>query len=278
VLSVIRNFLRIIILLTTASSSRPAALSPFVFVMIDSQTEARYGDFPFSRQLIATAIDNIAKAQADGIILKFFYDLPSNDESADRALESNICAARVALQATLEPNEGSTNALAKKFQFPARPPALIPSSFVGDKAFLPLPRFSRCAAAVGFVDCTPTEIPLLKVYQTHTVKSLFLVALEMATHEKSTLDPAGSLHLAGKRLDLTHKINFPATNSLDYIPFHEILNPTSKTWQANVAKSIVTIGYDGTKIHSIETPAGPLSAHRFFITALGSLAQSFTNR
>src|SRR4030095_7721692 len=90
------------------------SLSPFVFVMIDSKTEELYGSLPFNRALIAKAIDNLAAAKAKGIVLRFFYDLPSTEER-ERARESSICAAPVALQASLDDNEGTTNALDSRF-------------------------------------------------------------------------------------------------------------------------------------------------------------------
>jgi hypothetical protein len=246
--------------------------------MIDSKTESLHGTLPFNRQLIAKAIDNLVKARADGIILKFFYDLPSV-ESSDRTLESSICAARasIALQTSLNEAEGVTNALDKKFRIPGKRPDDFPGLFIGPKALLPLPRFSKCASAVGFVDSTATHIPLIEIYQGQMFKSLHLVALEMATRKTATVDDSGDVLLAGKRLDLFHEIKFPATNSLDYIPLHDVLSTTSKTWETKIKNAIVIIGYDGPKIHTIETPLGPLGAHRFFIVGLRSLAESFSN-
>ena len=39
--------------------------------------------------------------------------------------------------------------------------------------------------------------------------------------------------------------------------------------------AVVILGYDGKNIHSIQTPFGPLGAHRFFITELMSLVKAF---
>ena len=128
-------------------------LSPFVFVMIDSQTESVHGSLPFNRALVAIAVDRLSAAKAKGIVIKFFYDLPSTEEK-DRLIEQSICAAPVALQASLNEAEGTTNGLEAKFQVDALPLEGFPSLFVGDKALIPLPRFRRCAKAVGFVDST----------------------------------------------------------------------------------------------------------------------------
>jgi hypothetical protein len=260
--------------LVSSALSLAASLSPFVFVMIDSQTETRYGTLPFNRALIAKAIDKLAAAKAKGIILKFFYDLPST-EDRDLSLEMSICAAPVALQATLNDVEGSTNTVEEKFIMVGKPLSTIPPLFADTKGFIPLRRFSKCAQAVGFVDSTATEIPLLEVYQGHMVKSLWSVALEMASNRKVKIDDSGSVWLGEKHMSIMHPVNFPSTNTLPYIPFHDVLDDTSKTWQSKVQQSIVILGYDGKNIHSIETPIGPLSAHRFFINALMSVAKSF---
>ena len=121
-----------------------ASLAPFTFVMINSQTEQRYGSLPFNRALIARAVERLAAAKAKGIVIKFFYDLPGNEDN-DRLLERCICAAPVALQASLNDAEGTTNSLEPKFGFGAFAlPALMPL-FSGDKALIPLGRFRRCA-------------------------------------------------------------------------------------------------------------------------------------
>jgi len=242
--------------------------------MIDARTEAVYGSLPFNRALVATAIDRLTSAKARGIVIKFFYDLPSTEKN-DHALEQSICAAPVALQASLNDAEGTTNGLEAKFQVGAVPRSDFPSLFVGDKALLPLQRFRRCARAVGFVDSTASEVPLVEVYQGKMVKSLQLVALEMASNQKAGIAPSGFVRLGTTRLALMHPIDFPTTNSLSYIPFHEVMSDTSKTWQAKVKQSVVILGYDGKNIHSIETPLGPLGAHRFFICGLMSLAKAF---
>ncbi|HYV28799.1 MAG TPA: CHASE2 domain-containing protein [Candidatus Eisenbacteria bacterium] len=257
--------------LRTASAG---TLSPFVFVMIDARTEAVYGSLPFNRALVATAIDRLTAAKARGIVIKFFYDLPSTEKN-DHSLEQSICAAPVALQASLNDAEGTSNGLEAKFQVDAVPMADFPSLFVGDKALVPLQRFRRCARAVGFVDSTASEIPLVEVYQGKMVKSLQLVALEMASNQKAVIEPSGFVRLGKTRLALMHHIDFPTTNSLSYIPFHEVMSDTSKTWQTKVQQSVVILGYDGKNIHSIETPLGPLGAHRFFICGLLSLAKAF---
>jgi hypothetical protein len=266
-------------LLFEASGLASSPLSPFVFVMIDSKTEAIHGTLPFNRALMAKAIDKLAAAKAKRIVLKFFYDLPSTEDE-DRALEASICAAPVALQAGLnETEEATTNAIEAKFQSDAKPlPGLL---LAGNSGFIPLRRFSKCAQAVGFVDHFngSDEIPLVELYQDKMVKSLWLVALEMASGQKAHVEPSGHVQFEDKRiaLDVMHHIHYPPTNVVSYIPMHEILKDGGQTWQPKVENAIALIGYDGKKIHTIDTAIGPLGAHRFFIYGLMSLAKQFEN-
>jgi hypothetical protein len=107
------------------------------------------------------------------------------------------------------------------------------------------------------------------------VKSLQLVALEMASSQKAEIDASGLVKLGAARLELMHSIDFTATNSISCIPLHEVMSDTSNGWQAKVQGTVVILGYDGKNIHSIQTPRGALGAHRFFIAALISLANTF---
>ena len=271
----IQGLVSIGILLTSVRLVSAATLSPFAFVMIDSQTEGLYGTLPFNRTLIAKAVDRLAAAGAKGIVLKFFYDLPSTEEK-DHLLELSICHARVALQASLNDDEGTTNSLDGRFTIDLLPELGISALFGGKKALIPLSRFARCAESVGFVDSTATEIPLIEVYQDKIVKSLHLIALEMASSQKAQIESNGKIiRLGEKRLDVMHRIDFPPANSFSYIPLHEVLSDSAKDWQAKVEHSVVILGYVGKNIHSIDTPVGRLGAHRFFISGLMSLAKSF---
>jgi len=210
-----RALLWITVALLSLRTGLAASLSPFAYVMIDSQTEAMYGGLPFNRTLIAKAVDRLMAANAKGVVIKFFYDLPSTEKS-DEMLELSICRARVALQASLNDVEGTTNSLDAKFGMVATALPEIPAIFAGERALLPLPRFSHCASAVGFVDSTATDIPLVEQYQGKVVKSLFLVALEMASDQKAQIEPAGVIKLGDERLEVMHSIDFSSTNSVSY--------------------------------------------------------------
>jgi hypothetical protein len=269
---------RIVVLITlgliSLAAASASALAPFAFVMIDAQTETIYGSLPFNRAVVATVVERLTAAKAKGIVIKFFYDLPSTEKN-DQSLEQSICDSTVALQASLNDAEGTTNGLESKFLFNGVSIEGFPRIFVGDKALIPLDRFRRCAKAVGFVDSTGNEFLLFEVYQGKVVKSLQLVALEMASNQKAEVDDSGLVKLGAARLDVMQSIDFPRTNSLSYIPLHEVMNDASKTWQAKVKGAVVIVGYEGKNIHSIQTPLGPLGAHRFFIIELMSLVKAF---
>ena len=53
-------------------ASSAGSLAPFTFVMINSQTEQLYGSLPLNRALIARAIEKLAAAKVEGIVIKFF--------------------------------------------------------------------------------------------------------------------------------------------------------------------------------------------------------------
>jgi hypothetical protein len=269
---------RIAVLITIGLISLTAAsagtLAPIAFVMIDAQTEAIYGKLPLNRAVIATVVERLTAAEAKGIILKFFFDLPSAEKS-DRLLQESICNSTVVLQASLNDTEGTTHGLEARFVVNEVSPGGFPTNFVGDKALIPLERFRRCAKAVGFVDTYNDRFPLFEVYHGNVVKSLQLVALEMASNQKASVDASCMVRLGAARFDRMQSVDFPKTNSLSYIPLHEVMNDTSKAWQANVKGAIVILGYDGKNIHSFNTPLGPLGAHRFFITELMSLVKAF---
>ena len=249
-------------------------LAPLVFVMIDAKTESVYGSLPFNRAVIATAIDRLTAAKAKGIVIKFFYDLPSTEQN-DQALEQSICGGTVALQASLNDAEGTTNGLESKFQVNGVSIEDFPPLFVGEKALIPLQRFRRCARAIGFVDTTESYFPLMEVYHGKVVKSLQLVVLEMASGQKAVVDPGGFVKVGVARLAMMHSVDFEGTTSVSNIPLHEVMSDTAKGWQTKVQGAVVLIGYDGKHIHSIQTPRGPMGAHRFFIAELMSLAKAF---
>jgi hypothetical protein len=82
----------------------------FVVVFATATTEARFGKVPLDRSLLAKAIENAAHAEAKGVVIKFFLDLPRNPQS-DSRLTRAIATVPVILQARIDDAEPNSNPL-----------------------------------------------------------------------------------------------------------------------------------------------------------------------
>jgi hypothetical protein len=257
----------------TAQCADELSSGLFRVVFIDSATEGIYGQFPLDRRIVARVIDQVRLAGAKAVVLKFFYDLPKSKES-DEALAKAIGGIPCAVQACIRRGESNSNTLPEKFSWPNRPGNLID----GNSGWIPLPNFSVCARAVGFVDFTRTDsVPLIERYQGRTVKSLYLCALEFATGAQADFDKADRVILGsrwiGMNEDGQHPIRFPDADKIDYIPFHEVLAAKPADVRATFQGTVVILGYDGTKIDRIGTKIGEMGAHRLFVHQLDALCQ-----
>ncbi len=260
------------LVLTFGLSATTALSAPFTFLVIDSETERLYGSIPLDRALLAKAINRLNEANAKGIVIKFFFDLPRN-EASDQLLEESLCHSNVALQACFNEKEGTTAALDNRFIVAIKPPEHCLS---GKTGLIPLERFSKCARSIGFVEVdSDSSVPLMESYQGNTVKSLSLCALEMATGRTATFSQPGEIRLGNRKLSINdrgmHSINLQTTNRLIVLPFHQVLEKSPLEWSSSVSGSVVILGYDGEHIHSIPTKAGSLKAHQFFVHSLLSL-------
>ena len=93
-------FTTLVVALTfsATTNAQPAAeikRPPFLFVNIDTATEAKLGEFPIDRAHVAKAVDLLTNAGAKAVVLKFFYDLPSNARSDDALQKAEIGRAHV---------------------------------------------------------------------------------------------------------------------------------------------------------------------------------------
>jgi hypothetical protein len=238
----------------------------FIVVFIDAQTEAKYGAFPLDRGLIADAIDELAAAKAKGVVLKFFYDQPK-DAASDGRLAKSLTKLPVALQARLDETEAKPNPLPVRFTLPTINAETAVSGLSG---WIPLPLLAGQAKAIGFVDFSSATVPMLETYQGQTVKSLILCSIELATGKPASITPGKSLSFGEQslRLDSKNQITakLPKTDALKYIPFHTLLDKSTPA--SALAGKVVIIGYDGSKIHSLETSLGKVKAHRLFVYSL----------
>lgn len=176
----------------------------------------------------------------------------------------------VLLEARMDDSELKPNVLPERFFLPDVVPA-NDKTISGQSGWIPLPVFATEAQAIGFVDFVrPEKVPMLEKYQGKFVKSLYLCALEMAWDRKAQVLPGRRVIINGKSLGMDEQnqvpIEFHSKDALDYIPFHKLLAEGDEV--RTLENKIVIVGYDGEKMHSIDTPAGKIKAHRLFCYAL----------
>lgn len=248
----------------------------FAVVFIDQKTEAKYGNIPLPRALTAEVIERLREAKAKAVVLKFFYDQPK-DEAGDARLEKAIRGIPVALQARLDDSEKNANALPTRFFMPEVKAA---TTISGTNGWVPLKRFTDHAKAVGFVDFTESPIPMLETYQGKTVKSLILCSLELAVGKEAVIRPGKKISIGNKSLALDGKnqssYQLPKADDLKYIPFHAVLDGSAP--MKALEGKVVIIGYNGSHIHTFDSPAGKLGAHQVFVYALRSTYQQLQEK
>lgn len=244
--------------------------SPFALVLIDAESEKRLGGFPPDRKFVAEAVAKLAAAGARGVVLKFFYDHAAKAPQSDRALAAAMSKVPVALQAGIDDNEIQPNELPARFA-PERISGDYRRAITGRAGWIPIPELAKVAADIGFVDITsPDRVPVIENYQGRPVKSLTLVALEMATSERAHI-VSGERVLLGKRqirIDEDNQIRLTRLDAREppYVSFSLLLE--GKVDAQRIRDKVVVIGYDGSKMHALTTPAGLIKAHRLFYAGL----------
>lgn len=251
---------------------------PFVLVMIDADDEKLLGGFPVDRALVARAIASADRLGARAVVLKFFYDQPSNP-SSDALLAESIAAVPTLLQARIDETERHPNAMPQSFYRDGAVDNL--SALIGGHAgWLPLPQFSHAAAGVGFVDSIDTgKVPAYESYQGHVVPSLTLATLEMALGSTSRIEDR-TLHIGAVSMALdetfSFEIDIPSGDELEYLRFSGLVEGQL---QANALRDkVVIIGYDGEKMPAVRTGQGNIRAHRLFYYGLVSAWRSLTQK
>jgi PAS domain S-box-containing protein len=161
-----------------------------VIVAIDEASIARFGRFPWARDLTARAVDVLAPAQPKVIALDVLYSEPSTDAS-DAALADSIGrAGNVVVAAQLvEASDDKDQRLVQWLR--------------------PLPAIERAAAGVGHVniltesDGTARELPLRKT--DNEGQALWSIAVEAirvgdGLREADVQDVPGAVHLGRRKL------------------------------------------------------------------------------
>jgi two-component system phosphate regulon sensor histidine kinase PhoR len=161
-----------------------------VIVAIDEASIARFGRFPWSRELTARAVDALAPAQPKVIALDVLYSEPTTDAS-DAALAASIArAGNVVLAAQLV--EASDDKDQRGVQW-----------------LRPLPAIESASAGVGHVniltesDGTARELPLRKT--DNEGQALWAIAVEAirvgdGLREADVQDTPGAVHLGRRKL------------------------------------------------------------------------------
>lgn len=179
-----------------------------VIVAIDEASIARFGRFPWSRELTARTVDAIASAQPKVIALDVLYSEPSTDAD-DAALAGSIArSGNVVVAAQLVDASGEKDG--RQVQW-----------------LRPLPLIERVAAGVGHVnistesDGTARELPLRKT--DNEGQAMWSIAVEAirvgeGLRESEVQDVPGAIHLGRRKVLLANeetKLRFtsPETNN-----------------------------------------------------------------
>ena len=269
----------LLFVLGTVSTFAASFEDRFAVVLVDSDTEAKLGAFPLDRSIYTKALDRAADLKAKAVVFKFFFDQPRT-ASSDAALTKAMTNLPVVLQACFDNSEAKPNPLPARFFLSGIQPG---TSLAGRSGWLPLPALAEKAHDLGFVDFdpqTPDRTPLIEGDQGKAVKNLALVCLELATGQKAVVEPGKRVRFGSASLPLDER-NFTQLGSfsgarLDVVPFHSFLS--GETPRSAIEGKIVIFGYDGSKLHTIETDAGPVKAHRYFILGLKSLHDRLERR
>ncbi|MCP3850956.1 MAG: CHASE2 domain-containing protein [Gammaproteobacteria bacterium] len=243
----------------------------YVAVFIDSTTEEKLGSLPLDRSLFAKAIERLKSANAKGVILKFFLDLPK-EKLSDKQLADSIKGFPVVLQARIENGEVNPNLLPKKFTLSGK----LKASITGRSGWIPTPQFLENAKDVCFIDFEGFPLPALEKYKENGVKSLFLCALELGVNQSAKFAFGRKVEIAHLSYDLDSLNRFstvvPPSKEFEYIRFSDIFE--NENYAGKVRGKVVIIGYTGPKIHNIKTEFGGIPAHEYFVRLLHSLYES----
>lgn len=246
----------------------------FAVVFADATTEARFGDVPFDRTVLARASELAAKAGARGVILKFFLDR-ARQPTSDQELAHAMTLLPVLLQARIDDSEPNSNDLAQRFVLSggARTTAVS-----GTNGWIPIPLFAEPARDVCFVDFASALIPMIETYRGSPVKSLILCAVELASDAKTSFSDTGALTLSGTAVPTDHlfRLSVPVVNSspLNELKLHDLLDGTIAA--SSLKGKVVILAYDGPHMDLVESGYGAVGAHRLFVLLLRDVYQRLT--
>jgi CHASE2 domain-containing sensor protein len=264
----VRIFAAIFVMGFAAALKADEFAERFAVVMIDDESEAKLGPFPYDRWLMAQAVNACAHCNARAVVLKFFFDQPKS-AAGDDALCKAIATIPVALQARLDSKEGTAEAIPEKFSFGQ--PNLL-TAIGGNRGWIPLPALLETASAVGFVDFDSSEIPLVEEYRGVSYKSLVICCLELAFGAQAHIGTSDRIYVGPgfipvDRLNV-YRADMARLEPLKIISFARLLGGEVK--REEIEGRVVIIGLDSTPIPTILTEHGRMGIHRFFVQCLAA--------
>ena len=244
----------------------------FAVVMIDNESEAKLGPFPYDRALMAKAIEASAKGGAKAVVFKFFFDQPRTSVG-DAALCAAMHILPVVLQARLDGNEGTAQEIPPRFELG---PSRLATPVRGERGWIPLPTLLEAASAVGFVDFNSPKIPLVEEYRGVPYRSLILCCLELAVGAQASVEEGNRIEIGNGFIpvnamdiyeaDLTH------LEPLKIISFDRLLAGVVE--RNAIEGRVVIIGLDSAPIPTLLTEHGKMGVHRFFVQCLAASYQT----
>lgn len=238
----------------------------FAVVMITRETEAKHGQFPLNRELLAEAVIQATNAGAKGVVLKFFLDLPKT-ATGDQKLASAIGQIPTLLQARIDDTEKSPNPLEDRFTFGHASSSTLPA---GTNGWIPIPELSKQAKNICFVDFDSSPIPLVESYRGKTVKTLIACAAEMALGDEIAIktNDVVSIGKYTARLNPQNRVavSVEQVAPVPSVDFNSLLAGTLP--ENTLRDKVVIIGYDGAKAPQNKSPLGPMGVHQLFVLLL----------
>lgn len=240
------------------------AESPFVVIMYDVKTENVMGDFPPKRTVWANTIDKVKSLNAKAVVLKFFYDLPKEE---DKYLQKSISTIPTFLQACINKVEPSNNVLNSKYEIKVDKD--YTQIISGDMGWLPTKEIAQNAYDIGFVDLNDiNEIPIIEKYSGKYVKSLYFCILQYVLPnlklQNNVLINNNKIVKLNKNTEMY--VKYPKKDVIEYVSLCDVLN--DKVDKKIFENKIVIIGYDGIKSEKLSISTGETNKHRVFIYGL----------
>lgn len=271
-MAILIKFLLTTVAICLANTATAAPVLDTVLVLIDEKTEQRIGEFPYERDVLANGIEQLHKLGAKEVLLKLFLDTHKN-RYKDKRLANVLKKIPVTLQARLDDAETNPNPLLPKHKL-ADKFKTVRSNIRAESGWLPVIEFSQNAKAIGFIDSI-YPVTFIETYKGDAVGSLYFHALESIY--KTKIDTRGNVLYLGEKIIRVnskgdYRYDWKPEKQTKYISFIDLIE--DKVDANLIAGKYVVLGYDGKRIHQLQTPNGLINAHVAFYQSLLSVISS----